>query len=156
MASTAKSAQGSTLYIGELDADSPDAATVSGITKAVNPVVTATAHGLPEGSIVLFASVGGMTQINGKYACVGVIDANSFYAYGIDSTEYSTYTSSGTATTKRNTPRRVSAVGEGSLAYTSRAVNSVTAHAPVSVATATSMDAGVPAAFARTKARSLA
>lgn len=101
MSSTAKSAQGSTLYIGELDADSPDAATVSGITKAVNPVVTATAHGLPEGSIVLFASVGGMTEINGKYACVGVIDANSFYAYGIDSTDYTTYTSSGTATTKR-------------------------------------------------------
>ena len=101
MSSTAKSAQGSTLYIGELDADSPDAATVSGITKAVNPVVTATGHGLPEGSIVLFASVGGMTQINGKYACVGVIDANSFYAYGIDSTEYTTYTSGGTATTKR-------------------------------------------------------
>ncbi len=94
MPSTAFSAQGSTVTIGT----TVSAATVSAISKANPAVVTATAHGLTGGEIVKFAAVVGMTQINGKLACVKVIDANSFYAYGIDSTGYTTYTSGGTAT----------------------------------------------------------
>lgn len=93
MASTAFSAQGSIITIGTTVAS----ATVSGISKANPPVITATAHGWSGGEIVLFAAVVGMTQMNGKYACIKVIDANSAYAYGIDSTSYTTYASGGTA-----------------------------------------------------------
>ena len=94
MPSTAISAQGTSLKLGATGS----AKTVTAITKANPARVTATAHGLADGAVVLFAAVVGMTEINGKYGMVKVVDANTFDAYGIDSTAYSTYTSGGTAT----------------------------------------------------------
>jgi hypothetical protein len=99
MASTAFSAQGSTIKFGATAA----AKNITAITKANPAVITSTAHGLSNGTVVLFASVTGMTEINGRTAVVKVIDANTFYAYGVNSTNFSTYTSGGTATPTQTT-----------------------------------------------------
>lgn len=94
MASTAISAQGTSLKLGS----SGSAKNITAATKA-NPVkLTSTAHGLAEGSVVVLAAIGGMTQLNAKVGVVKVVDANSFELPGINSTDYTSYTSGGTAT----------------------------------------------------------
>lgn len=45
-------------------------ATITAITKANPGVITATAHGFSEGHVVWFASIGGMTELNGTAARV--------------------------------------------------------------------------------------
>ncbi len=84
----------------------PEAGTpvvVSGITQAADGVVTATAHGLPEGARVLFAGVVGMTQINGLLGTVHVLAANTF-SCGIDTTAFTAYGSAGSVTVSIDVP----------------------------------------------------
>ncbi len=69
---------------------------ITAITKANPGAVTSASHGYSTGDRVYFASIGGMTQLNGRYATVTVTGANS-YTIGIDTTGFSTYTSGGTA-----------------------------------------------------------
>lgn len=71
---------------------------VSGITQASPAVVTCTAHGFSSGQQVNLSAVVGMTQINGVTAIINYIDANTFSLNGVDSTNFSAYTSGGTAT----------------------------------------------------------
>ena len=88
-------------------------ANISGITKANPAVVTATAHGLRNNDIVAIASVGGMTELNGRSFEITVINANSFSLKGEDSTAHTTYTSGGTATRAANYPGTVVFYGGG-------------------------------------------
>lgn len=83
------------------------AKTITGITNASPPVVTSTSHGLANGTIVKIASVGGMTQLNGRVFVVKNTATNTFELGGADSTSYGTYTSGGTAT-----PQTMTSIGE--------------------------------------------
>lgn len=94
MSASAYSAQGATCKVGSVIA----AKTITAISKANPAVVTSTAHALVDGDVVKFASVAGMTEINTLIAVVRVLTANTFEAVGINSTNFSTYTSAGTAT----------------------------------------------------------
>lgn len=67
---------------------------VTAITKANPGSVSAPAHGLSTGQVVKFASVGGMTQLNGNAYPVTVVDANTF-TIGTDTSGFTTYTSGG-------------------------------------------------------------
>ena len=70
---------------------------ITGISKAASAVVTSSAHGLAVGQVVVVASVGGMTEINGLALLITAQDTNTF-TLNIDSTNFTTYTSGGTAT----------------------------------------------------------
>lgn len=74
------------------------AKTITAITKANPGVVTATAHGLATGDVVNLAAIGGMTELNGLFALIKVLTANTFELSEIDTTSFTTYTSGGTAT----------------------------------------------------------
>ena len=71
-------------------------ATVTAITAANPGVVTATAHGFTTGDSISFASVVGMTEVNGNSYTATVVDANTFSI--VDTTTFTAYTSGGTAT----------------------------------------------------------
>jgi hypothetical protein len=76
------------------------------ITRANPAVVTSNAHGFSNGDWVYIASVGGMTQVNGKYYIVAGVTANTFqlkslrwYLWrnvNLNSTGYGAYTAGGT------------------------------------------------------------
>jgi len=68
---------------------------VSAIANGLNPSVTAVGHGYATGDRVLFASVGGMTQINGYTATVTVTSVNTF-TIDIDTTGFTAYSAGGT------------------------------------------------------------
>ena len=73
---------------------------VTAATKADPGVITAASHGLITNDKVTFASVGGMTELNGKYFWVKKINANSFslmdeQGNDVDTSGYTTYTSGG-------------------------------------------------------------
>jgi len=72
------------------------AKTITAITKANPAQVTATAHGYNDGDPVKISGVAGMTEVNDKHFQVQVVDANNF-TIGVDSTDYTTYTSGGNA-----------------------------------------------------------
>jgi hypothetical protein len=85
------------------------AATVTGVTQTNPPVVTCSGgHNFLEGQQVKFASVGGMTQLNGNFYTVKNPDATTFQLHDastssigapdpVDGTGYTAYTSGGTA-----------------------------------------------------------
>jgi Ubiquitin-activating enzyme E1 FCCH domain len=72
---------------------------VVGATNA-NPAVITTSipHGLQNGNLVSFFSIGGMTELNSLLANVTVITNTSFSLNGIDSTGFGVFTSGGYAT----------------------------------------------------------
>lgn len=70
---------------------------ITGVTKANPAVVTSNSHGYSNGDEVYIASVGGMTEINGKRFTVAGVTTNTFQLEDEDSTAYTTYTSGGTA-----------------------------------------------------------
>ena len=84
-------------------------ATVTGVTQTNPPVVTCSGgHNFLEGQQVKFASVGGMTQLNGNFYTVKNPDATTFQLHDastsaidapdpVDGTGYTSYTSGGTA-----------------------------------------------------------
>jgi hypothetical protein len=94
MSTSARNAQGAVLTVGATGS----AKTITAITQANPAVVTATAHGFTEGTIVVFSSVTGMTQMNARVCVVRNVTANTFEAAGIDSTSFSAYASGGSAT----------------------------------------------------------
>ncbi len=73
------------------------AKTITGITKATSAVVTSTSHGLSVGTVVVFSSVSGMTEINNVAGLITAQDTNTF-TVNIDSSSFTTYTSGGSAT----------------------------------------------------------
>jgi Ubiquitin-activating enzyme E1 FCCH domain len=81
-------------------------ATITAITKANPGVVTAAAHGFSDGDIVYIAGVVGMTEVNGQYYTVANKDTNTFQLAGVNTSDYTAYTSGGTATKRGGTVRR--------------------------------------------------
>jgi hypothetical protein len=74
--------------------------TITAITAANPPVVTSSAHGLTNGTIVLIAGVVGMTELNGRVFVIRNQATNTFELGGIDATGYTAYVSGGTATSQ--------------------------------------------------------
>lgn len=93
MPSNAISFQGSTLEIGT---GSGGAITVTAISKAFRAEITGN-NTLKVGDRVTFASVSGMTEINGLVGNV-VAASGTAFCVDIDSRGFTTYTSGGTAT----------------------------------------------------------
>lgn len=75
------------------------AITMEAITKAYPGVATATAHGLSDGEVGYFLSTAGMIELDGQAAMVDSAAANTFAIAGLDTTNYSTLTASGTTFT---------------------------------------------------------
>lgn len=73
------------------------AKTITAISKATEAVVTAT-HDYSAGDYILIEAAGGMTQINDRVVRVKSVSTTvSFVCEGLDSTDFTTYTSGGTA-----------------------------------------------------------
>lgn len=70
---------------------------ITAATQANPCVLTITSHGLSTGDEIYVASVGGMTELNGRRFIVDNIGANTFSLRGVNSTTYGAYTSGGTA-----------------------------------------------------------
>ena len=70
-------------------------AAFTSISNANPAVITDTAHGLTDNTVIRIQGVVGMEEINGQISVVEVIDANSYRLLGIDSTNYGVYTSGG-------------------------------------------------------------
>lgn len=68
---------------------------ITGASKANPCQITSVAHGLVTGSVVSISNVGGMVQLNGNSYVITVTGANTYTLNGIDSTNYTTYTSGG-------------------------------------------------------------
>jgi hypothetical protein len=71
--------------------------TISGATKANPAVITATSHGYSNDDHVAISSVAGMTQINNRTFKIASVTSNTFELSGVDSRDYSTYSSGGVA-----------------------------------------------------------
>lgn len=80
--------------IATLPADNSKA--ITGVTKANPGVMTVDNHGFSNGEKRYLSTIGGMTQLNGQIVTITVINANTF-SIGVNTTNYSTYTSGGTA-----------------------------------------------------------
>jgi hypothetical protein len=94
MASTAQTAQRSVIRITTATLA---AKTITAISKAAACVVTAT-HDYAVGDIIKLDSIVGMTELNGRAFVVSAISTTvSFTLGGVDSTNYTTYASGGTA-----------------------------------------------------------
>lgn len=69
---------------------------ISAITKANPGVVTINSHGYSNGDVLFITGVGGMTQLNGRFFTIGGVTTNTFQLTGVDTTNYTTFTSGGT------------------------------------------------------------
>lgn len=77
---------------------------ITGIAQPTNPTqITSASHNLTTGAVVLIENVGGMTQLNGIFYTITVIDANTFSLNGVDNTAFGAYTSGGTWTSNSQT-----------------------------------------------------
>ena len=74
------------------------ATAITGATQANPCVVTSNSHNLANGDQVTFASVSGMTQLNGNTYTVAGVTTNTFQLSGINSSGYDAYSSGGTFT----------------------------------------------------------
>jgi hypothetical protein len=73
------------------------AKTITGITTASPPVVTATAHGYSNGDVIKITGVVGMQQVNNRAFVVAGITTDTFQLKGVDGTTYTAYSSGGSA-----------------------------------------------------------
>ena len=71
--------------------------TITAITKANPAVVTASSHGYVNGDHVWINNVVGMTEVNGRRYTVANKTTNTFELSGVDSSNYTTYSSNGDA-----------------------------------------------------------
>ena len=69
---------------------------ITAITKATTCTITSAAHGFANGDEVTISGVVGMTQINGLYATITNVAANTFDLVGVDSSTWTAYASGGT------------------------------------------------------------
>lgn len=67
--------------------------TVSAVTNASPGVATSTSHGLANGTVGYWSSVGGMAQLEGQATRVKNSATNAFDLQGLNTTNYSAYTS---------------------------------------------------------------
>lgn len=89
---TAIRTQGSILKVSTTEAASD---TITGITAASPPVVTAASHGISNGAIVSIDSVVGMVQVNNRAFVVANQATNTVELKGVDGTGYTAYGSAG-------------------------------------------------------------
>lgn len=94
MASTAISAQGSTLHVNN---STGTAKNVTGLALGFPTIVSSTGHGFANGDVVTFASLVGNTTLNGNTYVVKNVTTNTF-SVEADTTGGSSWTSGGTAT----------------------------------------------------------
>lgn len=73
------------------------AKTITGITAANPPVVTATAHGYANGDVVKITGVVGMQEVNNRAFIVANQATNTFELKGVDGTNFTAYSSGGSA-----------------------------------------------------------
>ncbi len=76
--------------------------TITGVTRAVQGVVTATSHGFTNGRVVYLSGIAGMTQLNGRYFKVSDATTHTFKIKTmagdyVSTTGYGAWTSGGTA-----------------------------------------------------------
>lgn len=93
--SKAESSQGALIQV---EVGALSAKTITGISQANPAVVTSNAHGLTAGTPGHLAGIVGMTELNGTDAIVNNPDTNDFELDGVDSTDFTAYTSGGTFT----------------------------------------------------------
>jgi hypothetical protein len=67
---------------------------VSAITKAFPGVATSTTHALAEGTIGYFSQVGGMVELEDQVGSVDATATNTFNIEGIDTTNFTTFSTS--------------------------------------------------------------
>lgn len=84
-------------------------ATITGISKAAQAVVSCSGTPFAIGDAVYFSGVAGMTQINGQRALVTAVTAGVSFTVAINSTAYGTWTSGGVANTRPQTGEGVTA-----------------------------------------------
>lgn len=98
----ASGSKGMRMYVEDISepniSPAPSAVTITAITAADPPVVTAASHGFTSGDRVLIDGVVGMTEINDLTSAVKVLTSSTFELVELDATDYTTYTSGGTAT----------------------------------------------------------
>ena len=75
---------------------STDLKTITGISTAAPPVVTAVAHGFLTDYLVKIEDVVGMTEVNERVFQITKVTADTFTLNNIDSAQYTAYTSGGT------------------------------------------------------------
>jgi uncharacterized protein (TIGR02217 family) len=97
--------------VGTVAFAADNAHAITGISKAVSAVVTLGAHTYNVGQSVGFISVVGMTQINGKRGIITAKDATTI-TVNINTSAYSTYSSSGETHTRPQIGETVSWGGE--------------------------------------------
>jgi hypothetical protein len=98
------------------------AKTITGITNANPGVVTSTAHGYAYGDIIYISGVVGTTEVNDRayvaYSATSPTPANTFQLRGVNTTNYTAYTSGGSAfkvtTTKVGEVTNITIGGGGS------------------------------------------
>lgn len=95
--SRAVSSQNTHFYIHKVGGTAT-AKVITAISKANPAVVTSADHGLKNGDVVSLAAIVGMVELNNASAPVKVITEDTFELVGVDSTDYTDYTSGGTAT----------------------------------------------------------
>ena len=98
---------------------------ISGITEANPAVVTATGHGITNGTIVHIKDVVGMTEVNDLNFTITYIDANSF-SIGVNSTGYTTYGSAGTINPAVSVTDADGSSATGTVTLSAGAVSAVT------------------------------
>lgn len=74
---------------------SDDEKTITNITQAAPPVVSATAHGFSDGHLVYIYDVSGMTEVNQRIYKVTASSTNAFSLLDMDGTPWTAYTSGG-------------------------------------------------------------
>lgn len=84
-------------------------AVITGISKAVQAVVSCSGTPFALGDAVHFSGVVGMTQINGQRALVTAVNPGISFTVAINSTSYGTRTSGGVANTRPQTGESVTA-----------------------------------------------
>lgn len=127
------------------DPFTPLAGAITGVTQANPGVVTDAGHGLSTGDVISITGVVGMTQLNGRFYTVTVLNVNTytladFYTgVAVDTTAYTAYSSGGTTTRLDEYPRAVTFNDSGRLLYAGTRANPETiwaSKAPTSGATA--------------------
>ena len=86
-------------YVSTTGTNLTDNKYIIGATNTNPCVLNIPGHGYVTGDQVFVDGVGGMTQLNGNYYYITVIDANFISLDGVDATAYGVYTSGGFATT---------------------------------------------------------
>ena len=91
------------VFRNDLQVLNSSAKTITAATKANPGVFTSSSHGFSDGDEVYVDSLGGMTEVNGRNYLIANSTTNTFslqdlFGNDIDTTNFTTYTSGGTAT----------------------------------------------------------